>query len=310
MDQKKNVLILGGSYFTGRVFLMTADKTEYQFTVINRGRFSVRHLGDITEYACDRHDTGKLKMLPAEAQYDAVIDFCAYEPGDIETIMKYLPCAYSRYIYISTADVCAPSAEVRNEGSPLLTEEKDDPVSRYTYHKMLLEQELKQAAKKKKCSYTILRPAFIYGPFNYAPRESWYIKKIVEKQPVPHPADAVSKFQMVYVKDVARALLLCLENPKAENKTYILSAPEIMTYDRFLSCLKEACGQDFPIQKMTAEEILEQRIPLPFPLFEWENALFDGHKIEEELGFSYGDQKTYMKQTWKAFSHVFADPEK
>lgn len=77
---------------------------------------------------------------------------------------------------------------------------------------MLLEKELKKGACRKGCSYTILRPVFIYDPYNYAPRESWYIQRIVKGQVIPHPSDANGKFQMVYVKDVARALIECIRD--------------------------------------------------------------------------------------------------
>lgn len=309
MGEKKNILILGGSYFAGRVFVMVAPEQDYAITVINRGRYSVRNLGDVTELVCDRHDMKMIKSLPLDQHYDAVIDFCAYEPGDIDKVIEHLPCDYDQYIYISTADVCAPAASVRNEESELLQKAATDPVSQYTYKKMLLENELKQAASKKGCSYTILRPVFIYGPYNYAPRESWYIQRIIAGQVIPHPTDAAGRFQMVYVKDVSRALLLSIGNPKAENQIFILSAPEIMTYDSFLHVLQAVSDRKIQVTPVITADVIAQNIPLPFPLTEQENALFDGSKIERELGFFYGNQRDYMQLTWNAFRDVFEEGE-
>ena len=101
----KKILVLGGSYFTGRVFVMVASQKGYEMTVVNRGRFSVKSYENVTEYACDRHDYQTVSKLPLEKEYDAVVDFCAYAPGDIENLWSYLPCSVRRYIYISTADV-------------------------------------------------------------------------------------------------------------------------------------------------------------------------------------------------------------
>ena len=44
-----------------------------------------------------------------------------------------------------------------------------------------LEEELRQVCAQ--IPWTIVRPAFIYGPFNYAPREAWYIRLLSLMQP-------------------------------------------------------------------------------------------------------------------------------
>ncbi len=302
---RKNVLVIGGSYFTGRIFVMLALQSGWQITVINRGRFSLGSLGDVTEFVCDRHDYQKLQALPLADAYDAVVDFCAYEEGDIADLSEYLPCDFGRYIYISTADVCESSVSVRYEDSKLQSQRPTDPVGLYTYKKMMLEKELKVAAGERGFQYTILRPAIIYGPFNYAPRESWYIQRIVKGEKIPHPVDAKGKFQMVYVRDVAKAIMLCVEKSQAEGKIYLLSAPEIMTYDSFVNLLRCVSGRAFETFPVTVEEVLKEGIPLPFPLMEEENALFCGEKIVRELGFEYGVQKDSMRLTFQAFCRVF-----
>lgn len=302
----QNILVIGGSYFTGRVFVMTALQEGCSLTLINRGRYTMKDFGPVTEYQCDRHDPVTLNVLPLETSYDAVVDFCAYEPGDIASITDHLPCTFKKYIYISTADVLAPSCEMRREDSPLLKTHGNDPVSTYTYNKMLLEKELADAAGKMGFSYTILRPAFIFGPYNYAPRESWYIHQIIKGTTIPHPVDADGSFQMVYVKDVARAILLCIGNIVSDDQTYLLSHPEVMDYDTFLKLLRSLTSLPVKTQLVTVAEVLSQRIPLPFPLTRDENARFDGSKITHELGFAYEDFRESMQKTWNAFYGVFA----
>lgn len=100
---------------------------------------------------------------------------------------------------------------------------------------------------------------------------------------------------MVYVNDVARAIMLCIEKTKANGKTYILSAPEIMTYDRYIDLLKAVSDRNFITIPVTIADVITQNIALPFPLTSKENALFNGEKIVRELGFKYGDLKYSMK---------------
>ena len=301
----KKILVLGGSYFAGRVFVMVASQRGYELTVVNRGRFSVKSYENVTEYACDRHDYQTLSKLPLEKEYDAVVDFCAYAPGDIENLWNYLPCSAHRYIYISTADVHEKTAGIRNEESPMMSEGAADQVQSYTYKKMLLEKELFVSARQHEAEYVVLRPTFIYGPFNYAPRESYYIKKIIEGTPLPVPKETSGKFQMVFVKDVANAIVSCIEEEKAANQAYILSAPEVLDYHSFIQLLRDISDLPFTVDEVPLKEITEKNMPLPFPLTEADNELFAGEKITKDLPFQYSSLQEKMKFTYQNLRSVY-----
>ena len=50
----KQVLVIGGSYFAGRVFSMLATREEgYSLTLVNRRRFSMNHLPIMKEHSSD-----------------------------------------------------------------------------------------------------------------------------------------------------------------------------------------------------------------------------------------------------------------
>lgn len=71
----KNILIIGGSYFIGRVcaLMLLNDKT-YSVSILNRGNNPLKKDG-IKEYKSDRHDLKALKSTIPDIAYDAVIDF-------------------------------------------------------------------------------------------------------------------------------------------------------------------------------------------------------------------------------------------
>ena len=59
------VLVIGGSYFLGRIFCTLASRTgEFDLTLVNRGRYPMTHLPGLREYHCDRHDPLALSRLP------------------------------------------------------------------------------------------------------------------------------------------------------------------------------------------------------------------------------------------------------
>ncbi len=54
------ILVIGGSYFFGRVFVMLAAK-EHEVTVVNRGTYSVAELG-AGQIKGDRRDAARTTM--------------------------------------------------------------------------------------------------------------------------------------------------------------------------------------------------------------------------------------------------------
>ena len=297
---KKNILVIGGSYFVGRVFILLASRTNnYTFHVVNRGTCPLK-IDSVIQYACSRHDAQKLTALLPDMEWDAVIDFCAYEPGDVALLLNAIPGSIKHYIYISTCSVYDPAApSPKTEDSPLLASGGDDPGLIYAYKKLVLEREAAQACAHKNIPLTVLRPAFIYGPLNYAPRESFYFNCIVNNTPIPAPTDATGRFQFVHVKDVAAILMGCIRNQATYGEAYNLSAPEHINYTSFMDVLAKAHGGPLSVQPVSVAEVYEQNIPVPFPLDTDE--LYTGDKISSLLGMQYIPFAEGMKETYEIY---------
>lgn len=301
----KRILVIGGTYFTGRVFTIIAGEAGYSLTLVNRGRYSMKEYGAIEEFHFDRHDLNAMQKMPPR-DYDAVVDFCGYEPGDVKSALENIPGKIGQYIFISTCDVYDRSIhDQKDENTPLMTVQSDNVAGEYMFKKALLERETRETCETMGIPFTIIRPAFIYGPYNYAPRESYYIEKIVRNQPIPVPVDGKGSFQFVYVKDVGAAIMLCCEREEAKNEAYNLSAPEIFTYDFYMKMLEEVSDIPFTTYPVTVQAVHDQNLPLPFPLEAEESELFDGSKIVRQLGLSYTPFRKGMELTYRAFKSVF-----
>ena len=303
---KPRVLVIGGTYFAGRVFTMVASQS-CALTLLNRGRYSMSHYPDVAELRCDRHDAAALAALPA-AEYDAIVDFCAYAPGEIETLTANLKASFRKYIYVSTADVYDRAApQPWTEQTPVAALFGSGPEADYLAGKAALEKECAAVCAARGADCVILRPAFLYGPYNYAPREPWYIQTAVSGQPIPQPTDADGRFQFVYVKDLATAVLACLK-PDAPTGTraYNLAAPEVFDYDSFMAALRAAADRPIVTVPVTVEQVLRENLPLPFPLRAQESELFDGSLAETELGLAYTPFADGMQKAWNAFAPIFA----
>lgn len=314
------LLVIGGSYFYGRVFVMQAAG-KHDITVVNRGTYSMAALG-VKEIHGDRRDEKLWKSI--EEDYDVIIDFCAYDKGDIEGVLENMDGNAEQYIFISTVDVyrrgmqsrkAAGAFEEAGAPEPEGAADEERPfeerlfpgeAGRYIAGKVALEREVRAECGKRGISCTVLRPAILYGPFNYAPRESVYIQMMVQNHILPHVKGTGGAFQMVYVKDAAEAILKCLLNEKTYGQAYNLCQKEIVTYDSLYEELRKAAGSEPEELAVTAEEAVSRGIPLPFPVTEEETELYSNEKSRRELGMEYLSFSEGMSRTYRAFRGVFA----
>ncbi len=325
------LLVIGGSYFFGRVFVMLASK-EHDVTVVNRGTYSMEALG-VKQITGDRREEGVWQSCKED--YDVIIDFCAYEKGDIARVLRNMPGNVGQYIFISTVDVYergihpgnstdksegtensmntgshVPGEEQRaedgkDETAPLETRLFPGEAGSYIAGKVALEQEVKEECGRRGISYTVLRPAVLYGPYNYAPREALYIQMMVQNHVLPHITNASGSFQFLYVKDAAEAVIRCLLNEKVYGRAYNLCQDKVVTYELFYQELRNAADIEVNEIPMTVEEAQSQGIPLPFPVAEEESELCSNEKSKRELGIRYTDFAEGMAKTYRAFKGVY-----
>lgn len=298
------ILVLGGSYFLGRVFVMQTA-SEHEITVVNRGTYSMESFGAV-QITGDRKDP--LTWKSCDGDYDVLVDFCAYHKGDIATVLNNLSGRIGQYILISTVDVYEHGGHsLKGEDYPLENREISGEAGDYIRGKITLEQELVCECSERNISYTILRPSILYGPFNYAPRELVYIQMIVQNHILPHIEDAPGSFQLVYVKDVAEAIRKSLLNKSAFGQVYNICNETLIDYNTLFENLKEVADVPFQEVTMTVSQAVEKNVPLPFPVTDEETELCSNDKSIQELGMSYTELSEGLLKTYRAFKNVFVD---
>lgn len=298
------LLVIGGSYFYGRVFVMEAAK-EHEITVWNRGTYSMEAFG-VRQIKADRHEKTEI----CGEDYDAVVDFCAYAPGDVRTSIENIAGRIGQYILISTVDVYERDpARIRTEETPFEKRPLAGEAGAYIAGKVALEEEIQDVCAAREIPCTVLRPAILYGPYNYAPREAVYIQMLLTSHALPRFTDADGRFQFVYVKDAAHAILKCLGNGRAFGQAYNLCQDQILTYDEFFEALRAAAEPgdldgltEVPV---TVAQAAAQGVPIPFPATAAETHLCDNEKGKRELSLEYTDFEEGMRRTYKAFRHVY-----
>lgn len=297
----KNVLVIGGSYFVGRVFVEELSKdNEYSIYVMNRGNKPL-NLEGVQEIQCDRHDALTLEMAVPPLEWHALVDFCAYEPNDIEMLLYSLPGSLRHYIYFSTATVHENAVELpMKEESTTLMGPLPGPHGDYGFKKWQTEIRLKKLCAEKDIPYTALRPSFVYGKYNYAPREAYFFKLLHENKPIVVPIAPQGLFSVVSVWDIANLTKACIGNEKAFNRPFILAADELVSYDRIVQVLEEITHQKLNPRRLSIAEIDQQRIPLPFPLEE--HLIYSGEATKKAFEYEY---MTFLEGMTKSYNHFF-----
>jgi len=292
-----NILVLGGSYFLGKCFVKMAVG-KHKITVLNRGNRTLEIEG-IEVLQADRHDCEVVREKLKDKTFDVVVDFCAYQEGDISNMLASLSDKNVQYIFVSTVDIYRRGMfEILAEEAPF--EERIFPgeAGEYIAGKVALEKEIRECAASSGMSYTIFRPAFIYGPDNYAPREGIYFNWIQQAGQILSPVDATGEFQMVYVEDVARAVLAAIGNKQCYDESYNLTGGRRITYQDFETALEKAVPASFERVEIPLSVVYEKGIPLPFPLTSEESNRYDGSKALSLVGMyielSEGLRKTYL----------------
>jgi nucleoside-diphosphate-sugar epimerase len=301
----RNVLVIGGSYFAGRVFVEElARQGDTKITVYNRGR---RPLGmaEVSELIGDRRDPARIRAVIPPLQWDAVVDFCAYDPADIEILLQNLPGRIGQYVFISTTTVYDKTLDLPiREDAPKLAAPQIElgKQAAYGFDKWRAEQAVQALCQSKGINHTIFRPAIIYGYYNYAPRETYFFDLLRKHQPVVIPDNGLALFSFIWVVDMALILIRSLGETRAYGQAFNLASGELVSYPRIIEVLQQITGKTIDTVPMPVAEIERQGVPLPFPLAE--HLIYSGETARKTFDMAFTPFASGLRQALKYYLAV------
>jgi len=202
-----NILILGGTGFTGPEQVDYALARGHKITLFNRdktrpGLFKgkVEHLlGDLNDNVAALH--GK--------KFDVVIDNPTTFPAWVRNVAGELKGNVGHYIFISTISVY-PDNSVPNADEDAATTPMPDGVDPYTlvrenagkYYGALKSYSEKEVAKYYP-KHTIIRPGLIVGPLDRSDRFTYWPVRIDKGGEVLAPGTPNDPVQFIDARDIA-----------------------------------------------------------------------------------------------------------
>lgn len=193
-----------------------------------------------------------------------------------------------RLVFLSTVKVNGKRTVRHADGSWQRYSEDDvpHPQGAYAQSKCEAEQALLEIAARGPMAVTILRPPLVYGP-GVSANFLRLVRAVQKGIPLPF-ARVVNMRSLVYVENLAEAILVCMESKAATNKTYLVSDVDVSTPDliyavaRVLGCRPRLIRM--PLWALRLGGVLTLRSAAVSRLLD--SLLIDDSRIRRELSWT------------------------
>ncbi|WP_180706229.1 UDP-glucose 4-epimerase family protein [Dickeya aquatica] len=157
--------------------------------------------------------------------------------GTLRLARQASEAGVKRFIFISSVKVNGESTPF---GQPFLPEVIIPPADPYALSKFEAEQGLLALSRETGLEVVIIRPPLVYGPgvkANFQAMMRWVMRG------VPLPLAAVdNRRSLVFVDNLVSLVLLCLDNPQAVGKVWMVSDDHDVSTATLLADMARALG--------------------------------------------------------------------
>lgn len=209
-----NILILGGTGFTGPHQVRYAVERGHHVTVFNRGRRQTELPESVEHLEGDRNEPDGLAALRGDRRWDVVIDNPTTLPHWVRDAGAVLQDRTEQYIFISTISVYADTTRPgRDETTALAEYQGADPLAEtmesfrqrpgelYGALKAVSEREAERWFPGKT---TVIRPGLIVGPRDESDRFTYWPVRIARGGTVLAPGSPDDPVQIIDARDLAQ----------------------------------------------------------------------------------------------------------
>lgn len=188
------------------------------------------------------NDPASLQTALGEHKFDAVVDWIAFVPSQVQRDLDLFRGRAGQYIFISSASAyqTPPSSLPVLESTPL-----DNPFWEYSRNKIACEELLVEAYRKEKYPITIVRPSHTYDrtllPFDYGYTT---LKRMIDGKPVAVPGDGTSLWTLTHHADFAKGFNGLLGHSGAIGEAFHITSDEWLTWNQIYDLVASAAGAE------------------------------------------------------------------
>jgi nucleoside-diphosphate-sugar epimerase len=296
------VLIIGGTHFIGPAVVAELQRSMHEITVYHRGQHEPHLPSDVRHVHSPAAGIPVLHFPPdlSEPRPEVVLHMFPVGDDDARAVMAHFDGVARRIVALSSGDVYRaygrllgaepgpPELVPLNEEARLRTKlfpyrQAAGGPSEWTFHyeKLLVERAV---LGTRSLPGTVLRLPAVYGPGDPYRRFRPFIKRMQDRRPaiLLEETQAVWRWTHGYVKDVARAIALAVNDDRAAGKIYNVGEAETPMVSERVRRIGTVAGWTGSVVPIEAD-----RLPahLRAPYQPDQDLVVDSRKIREELGY-------------------------
>ena len=239
------VLFIGGTGIISTACTKLAAQRGFEVTLFTRGRHEATVPSGVSVVKVDVRDHAAGARALADATFDAVVDWIAFTPADVERDLQLFSGHTRQFIFISSASAYQkPSTHyLITESTPLA-----NPYWDYSRDKIACEERLMKAYRESGFPVTIIRPSLTYGDtqiplvLNSWEKPYTIIDRMLKGKKVVVPGDGSSLWVITHNSDFAKGLVGLLGQTQAIGHAFHITSDEVMTWDQWYRIVGAAIG--------------------------------------------------------------------
>jgi nucleoside-diphosphate-sugar epimerase len=251
------VLFIGGTGLISSACTRLAVERGIDLYILNRGSDPERARG-ATTITVDVHDEAAAERALAEHRFDAVVDWVAFTPEDIERDLRLFGKRTDQFIFISSA-----SAYLKPLGDWIIREDTPlaNPFWDYSQNKIACEERLMRAYRDEGFPVTIVRPSLTYGDTQIPLCvNSWQlpytaVARMRAGKRVIVPGDGTSLWTITHNGDFAVGFVGLLGRRAATGHAFNIRSDESLTWDQIYRQTAAAAGVEARIIHIASDFI-------------------------------------------------------
>jgi nucleoside-diphosphate-sugar epimerase len=238
------ILFIGGTGIISTASTALAAQRGFDLTLLTRGQHEPKLPPGVKTLIADVNDASINQKLAHES-FDAVVDWIAYTPADIERDLKLFQGRTRQFVFISST-----SAYQKPQTHYLMTESTPlaNPHWEYSRNKIACEERLMQAYRDDGFPVTIVRPSLTYGEtliplvLNSWQQSYTAVDRMLRGQKMVVPGDGSSLWVVTHNTDFAKGLVGLLGHQQAIGHAFHITSDEVLTWDQLFRIVGAAAG--------------------------------------------------------------------
>jgi nucleoside-diphosphate-sugar epimerase len=236
------VLFIGGTGMISHAVSRSAIAAGFDLHLLNRGS-SVADLPGAHRLIADAHRPQDARAVLDGLEFDAVVDWIAFTPDDIERDLDLFRGRVGQFVFISSASAYRkpPDHYLITESTPL-----GNPYWDYSRGKIACEERLMRAYRDEGFPATIVRPSMTYDRNLPIAVGGWGTYTLADRllagRPIIVHGDGSSLWVVTHADDFGRGLLGLLGNPRALGEAFHITSDEVLTWDQIYRTIAESLG--------------------------------------------------------------------